>query len=160
MVRARHGRSVTKGFDNSARAQRRPRQRHFTTTSSLHNSHTYTSHTMAPKRSNQPGAISQMYTSLASPDNRSVVTAVTFFVVSNRSATSTPSHSKAREKTEMLTCPGRCRFLAQQLERDVASSVSLFRPRFTRRSSFLRHTIKFSAFAPLSGYSQADTVSR
>ncbi|CAD0095726.1 unnamed protein product [Aureobasidium vineae] len=34
---------------------------------------------MAPKRSNQPGAISQMYTSLASPDNRSVVTAVAFF---------------------------------------------------------------------------------
>jgi hypothetical protein len=48
---------------------------------------------MAPtKRSNQPGAISQMYTSLASPDNRSVVTAVTFFVVSNLFATSNLSH--------------------------------------------------------------------
>ncbi|CAD0101301.1 unnamed protein product [Aureobasidium mustum] len=37
---------------------------------------------MAPKRANQQGAISQMYTSLASPDNRSVVTAVAFFAVS------------------------------------------------------------------------------
>jgi choline-glycine betaine transporter len=38
---------------------------------------------MAPKRSqqNQAGAISQLYTSLASPDNRSVLTAVTFFAV-------------------------------------------------------------------------------
>ncbi|KAG9592279.1 hypothetical protein KCU77_g8687, partial [Aureobasidium melanogenum] len=34
---------------------------------------------MAPKRANQQGAISQVYTSLASPDNRSVVTAVAFF---------------------------------------------------------------------------------
>jgi hypothetical protein len=37
---------------------------------------------MAPKRANQQGAISQVYTSLASPDNRSVVTAVAFFAVS------------------------------------------------------------------------------
>ncbi|THX70807.1 hypothetical protein D6D04_09771 [Aureobasidium pullulans] len=34
---------------------------------------------MAPKRAQSQGAISQMYTSLASPDNRSVVTAVAFF---------------------------------------------------------------------------------
>ncbi|THY85021.1 hypothetical protein D6C92_09046 [Aureobasidium pullulans] len=34
---------------------------------------------MAPKRAQSQGAISQMYTSLASPDNRSVVTAVVFF---------------------------------------------------------------------------------
>jgi hypothetical protein len=60
----------------------------------LYTTRTQITHTMAPtKRSNQPGAISQMYTSLASPDNRSVVTAVTFFVVSIF-ATSTPSHSE------------------------------------------------------------------
>lgn len=103
--------------------------------------------TMAPKRSNQPGAISQVYTSLASPDNRSVVTAVAFFAVSDRSATSIPATTRgvswSRETNKVLTFTGRCRFLAQQLERDVASSVSLETLIHDHTTSvcFLRHTI-------------------
>lgn len=60
----------------------------------LYTAPTHHTHTMAPKRSNQPGAISQMYTSLASPDNRSVVTAVAFFAVSDPSATSIPATTR------------------------------------------------------------------
>ncbi|KAI5271963.1 hypothetical protein E4T47_04732 [Aureobasidium subglaciale] len=96
---------------------------------------------MAPKRSqNGPGAISQMYTSLASPDNRSVVTAVAFFAhyrshkrrmqgllewlnqAASRWMRKWCTMKKSRRLIKIHT--GRRRILAQQLERDAPSSVS------------------------------------
>ncbi|THX71657.1 hypothetical protein D6D05_08170 [Aureobasidium pullulans] len=71
---------VTKGFQQFRRAEQRHKNISF-----HHNLFPITqiTYTMAPKRAQSQGAISQMYTSLASPDNRSVVTAVAFFAVSS-----------------------------------------------------------------------------
>jgi hypothetical protein len=85
------------GFPTIPRAQ--PRRDHDIFRDLFSTQLPHITYTMAPKRSNQPGAISQMYTSLASPDNRSVVTAVTFFVVSSPSATITPAYNKGSSMT-------------------------------------------------------------
>lgn len=145
--------------------KKHPLSNHTTSLNITNTPHIHTQTIMAPKRSqNQPGAISQMYTSLASPDNRSVVTAVAFFAVSPPVALFAPILRKSPEQEkakrtflwkgskhaacaitpEDRVCAGygkqstdrpntgRCRFLAQQLERALAAPVS-FRLAFAFR---------------------------